>query len=85
MEPQRDLILIKADKPKETTSSGLYIQEDWKSLPPTGVVLAVGPLVKEVKVGDRVLFDRYGSVIVNKEDRMCKESHIMAKLDGQAE
>lgn len=78
--PQNDLVLIKVDPPKEKTASGLYIQEDWKALPPTGVVTAVGPEVVEIEVGDRVLFERYASVILNKEERLCKEDHILAKV-----
>lgn len=81
--PQADLVLIQADKPRDKTASGLYIQEDWKTLPPIGTVLAVGPKVTEVIVGDRVLFERYASVILEGDDRLCKESHILAKVtDG---
>jgi co-chaperonin GroES (HSP10) len=43
MKPTKDIILVEADKAAEKTASGFYIKEDWKSLPPTGTVLAVGP------------------------------------------
>lgn len=80
MQPTKDIILIKVDAPKEQTASGIFIKEDWKSLPPFGEVLAVGPDVTGVEVGDRVLFERYGSLVLNKEERLCKESHILAKV-----
>jgi chaperonin GroES len=80
--PTKDLVLIKADPPKEKTASGLYITEEWKSLPPTGVVLAIGPDVKDVKVGDNVLFERYASVILRDEERLCKENHILARIQN---
>lgn len=83
MTPTRDLVLIRADSAPEQTKSGLYIKEEWKSLPPTGEVLAVGPDVKDVTVGDRVVFDRYASVILEKDQRLCLESHILARLDNE--
>lgn len=76
-------MLIKADKPKDKTESGLLIQEDWKSLPPKGTVLAVGPLVTVVKPGDRVLFERYASIILEDEERLCKQSHLLAILRNE--
>lgn len=80
MKPARDLVLVQADKPKEQTASGLYIQEDWKTLPPTGVVVAIGNDVTSVKEGDRVVFERYGSVAYNKDQKLCKENQILGIL-----
>lgn len=72
-----DIVLIQADEQKTQTTSGLYIQEDWKTLPPTGTVLAVGNEVKEVKPGDRVIFERYGAVTYDKQQKLCKENQIL--------
>jgi chaperonin GroES len=81
MKPTRDIVLIKADQAKEKTASGIFIVEEWKTLPQTGEVLAVGTDVKAVKVGDRVLFERYASVILENDERLCKESHILATYE----
>lgn len=78
MQPLRDTLLIKADKARDKTASGLLIQEDWKTLPPLGTVLAVGPDVRWVAVGDRVMFERYGSIVLENNERLCKEAHLMA-------
>lgn len=78
----RDLVKIQADEAEKQTKSGLLVYERWETLPPTGTVLAVGPLVQEVEVGDRVLFERYGAVMPYGKDnpiRICKESGIFAK------
>lgn len=76
-----DRVLIEVEAPPEKTASGLLIQEDWKTLPPIGKILAVGPDVSTVKVGDKVIFERYASVILeDKTHRMCQESHILAKI-----
>ncbi len=78
MQPIRDIVLIQADEARTQTDSGLYVQEDWKSLPQQGKVLEVGPLVKTLKKGDKVLFNRYASIIIEKDKRFCKESQISA-------
>lgn len=75
--PKRDLVLIKADKAVEKKGT-FFIKEDWKSLPLQGKVLAIGPQVTNVNVGDRVLFGRYASVILENDERLCKASHIFA-------
>lgn len=82
----RDLVLIQADEAKKQTDSGLLIVETWETLPPLGTVLSVGPLVKDVKVGDRVLFERYGAIMPLGKDnpeRVCQESHIMAIITDE--
>lgn len=80
MKPLRDLILIKADTAETETGSGIIIVQEWKTLPLTGEVIAVGKLVKSCKKGDRVMFERYGSIVLDGDDRICKESHILAVL-----
>ncbi len=80
MQVVRDLVLIEADKPKDKTDSGFLIMEEWKSLPPTGTVLSVGSAVKDVKVGDRVLFSRYASHILEGDERLVQEKHIWGIL-----
>lgn len=80
--PLRDMILIEAEKPKNQTESGILISEDWKSLPPEGTVISVGPDVVGIKAGDRVMFNRYGSVILDKQLRICQQSHIYGVING---
>lgn len=77
MKPLRDLVLVKADKAKTQTESGFFLAENWKTLPLTGKVLAVGPDVTTVKKGDKIGFARYGSVILPDDERLCKEAHIL--------
>lgn len=79
--PLRDLVLIKADEAQKKTKSGILLKEDWKSLPPTGEVIAVGPWVDEFRAGDRVLFSRYGAVLLEDGLRLCQEGLIHATLD----
>jgi co-chaperonin GroES (HSP10) len=60
--PNHNLVLIKVDSVEEKTADGIYIQEEWKELPPTGVVLEVGDAVTFVQPGDRVFFERFSAI-----------------------
>lgn len=83
IKPYRDIVLIKAVKPKDRTDSGLYLSETWKTLPLEGTVISVGENVKQVKPGDSVLFMRYASVILDNDERLVKERHIFAGLHNE--
>ncbi|WP_165052939.1 MULTISPECIES: co-chaperone GroES [unclassified Adlercreutzia] len=79
LKPLGDRVIIRADEAETTTASGLYLATESKEKPQTGTVLAVGEgkLDKDgnrvevpVKVGDRVLYGKYGGteVTVDGED-----------------
>ena len=77
IQPTRDVVLIKADKPKGESESGILLAEEWKSLPLTGTVLAVGPDVTTTAPGDRVGFNRYASVTLEKDERLVSERQLL--------
>ena len=70
LKPTEDHIIVKADEQETQTKSGLYIPSTAsKERPQMGEVVAVGPgkmndegkrLAMEVKVGDKILFSKYG-------------------------
>lgn len=73
LKPLGDRVIIRADEAEVTTASGLYLATESKEKPQTGTVLAVGEgkLDKDgnkvevpVKVGDRVLYGKYGGTEV---------------------
>lgn len=77
-----DYVLIKVDE-YEKEVGGLYRAEQWRTLPPTGVVLAVGPQVTLVKEGDHVEFKRFAAIDSrNENERWCKEEHILEVING---
>lgn len=74
--PLEDRIIVKQAEPETQTASGLYIPEKNKEKPQQGEVLAVGPgrrddkgerIPMDVKVGDRILYSKYGGTEVNYE------------------
>ena len=77
LKPLGDRVIVKADEVEAQTASGLYLASETKEKPTTGTVIAVGEgkLDKDgnkvpvpVKVGDKVIFGKYGGTEVTHED-----------------
>lgn len=73
IKPLEDRIVIKQVEAERTTASGLVIPDTAKEKPQEGEVLAVGPgrvddkgnrIPMDVKVGDVVIYSRYGGTEV---------------------
>ncbi|MFC6237231.1 co-chaperone GroES [Longivirga aurantiaca] len=72
IKPLEDRILVKSIEAEQTTASGLVIPDTAKEKPQEGEVLAVGPgrfedgqrLPLDVKVGDKVIYSKYGGTEV---------------------
>ena len=94
IKPLADYVLIEPIKEEEKTKTGILLPETAeKERPEQGQVIAVGPgkknpkgdIIKpEVKVGDRVLFTKYGPNEIKVEDKeylITKEEDILAILE----
>ena len=77
--PNKNIVLVEVDKPKEQDDNGIFIQEEGKTQPPTGVVLEVGDGVTFVKPGDKVFFERYTAIQTPFAENIkaCKEESIL--------
>jgi chaperonin GroES len=74
LKPLDDRIVVKPNEAEERTASGLVIPDTAKEKPQQGSVLAVGPgkrsdttgelIPLDVKVGDTVLYSKYGGTEV---------------------
>ena len=72
IKPLEDRIVVQPLEAEQTTASGLVIPDTAKEKPQEGKVLAVGPgrfengerLPLDVKVGDVVLYSKYGGTEV---------------------
>ena len=87
--PLHDRVVVKRTEEEKKTAGGIIIPDTAKEKPIQGVILAVGkgaisdggkvqPL--EVKVGDNVLFSKYGGTDVKidgEELLIMRESDIM--------
>jgi len=91
LQPLADRVLVKPIQQEEKTKSGIYLPDTAKEKPQEGEVLAVGPgkmaddgkrIAMDLKVGDRVLYAKYGGteIKVDGEDLMIlRESDVLAK------
>jgi chaperonin GroES len=80
LKPLDDRIVVRPDEAETQTASGLVIPDTAKEKPQQGEVLAVGPgkraestgelIPTDIKVGDTVLYSKYGGteVTVDGED-----------------
>src|SRR5215813_14483912 len=72
IKPLEDRVLVRPLDAEQTTASGLVIPDTAKEKPQEGEVLAVGPgrfedgqrLPLDIKVGDKVVYSKYGGTEV---------------------
>jgi chaperonin GroES len=75
LEPLDDRVVVKPGEEEEMTVSGIVIPDTAKEKPQEGEVMAVGPgrfedgarVPMDVKVGDRILYSKYGGTEVKIE------------------
>jgi len=91
LKPLADRVLVKPIAREEVTKSGIVLPDTAKEKPQEGKVLAVGEgrlsedgkrIPLDVKVGDIVIFAKYGGTEVKIEDEeliILRESDILAK------
>src|SRR2546423_13721797 len=77
LQPLEDRIVVRPGESEETTASGMVIPDPAKEKPQQGEVLAVGPgrrseqtgqlIPMDVKVGDTVVYSKYGGTEITVE------------------
>ena len=83
LQPLGDYVVAQAEEAQTKTASGLYLPQNAAEKPKTAKVLAVGKLVKQVKIGDRIVYKSYSNtdVKVGSEDYiLVKEEDILATV-----
>ena len=86
IKPLADRVIVKpSDVAESKTSGGIIIPDTAKEKPQKGTVVAVGPGTTdekmEVKVGDKVLYSKYGGTEIEYEG---EKYLIMSESDIQA-
>jgi chaperonin GroES len=91
LEPLGDRVVVKPSTKEEVTKGGIVIPDTAKEKPQEGQVLAVGPgrmtedgkrIPLDVKVGDVVIYAKYGGTEIKEGDEeliILRESDILAK------
>ena len=68
LKPLKDRVVAVVEKPLEKTASGILLGEA-KEKPAYAVVESVGPEVKEVKKGDKVVYKEYSTTEIKVDDK----------------
>ncbi len=82
IKPLADRVVAKKEAATTKTASGILLGEA-KEKPNTAIVESVGPDVKSVKKGDRILYREYSTTDIKLDDveyLIVKEEDILATL-----
>ena len=91
LQPLADRVVVKPIAKEEKTKSGIYIPDTAKERPQEGEIIAVGPgrltddgkrIAMDLKVGDRVIYAKYGGSEIKIDDQelvIIRESDILAR------
>ena len=94
LQPLADRLVVKPIEREEVTKGGIVLPDTAKEKPQEGKVLAVGPgrlsedgkrIAMDVKVGDVVIYTKYGGTEIKIDDEelvILRESDILAKKSG---
>lgn len=90
LKPLGDRVVVKPSSAEEKTQGGIILPDTAQDKPQEGEIVAVGPgrlldngerVAPEVKVGDRVIYSRYGGTEVKVEGTeylIIRESDLLA-------
>ena len=93
LQPMADRVVVKPIEKEEKTKGGIFLPDTAKEKPQEGKVLAVGPgrlsddgkrVQMDIKVGDIVVYARYGGTEIKVEEEeliILRESDILARKD----
>jgi len=91
LQPLADRVVVKPIEREEVTKGGIVLPDTVKEKPQEGEVIAVGPgrlsedgkrIAMDVKVGDRIIYSKYGGTEITIDDEeliVLRESDILAK------
>lgn len=83
IKPLADRVVATREEAQTKTASGLYLPDNAKEKPVLAQVQAVGPDVKSIKKGDRILYKEYSTTeikIDGIEYLIVKEEDILATV-----
>jgi len=81
--PLADYVVAEAEAAQTKTASGIYLPDSAAEKPKIAKVVAVGKQVKDLKVGDKIIYKGYSTNDVkvdNKEYILVKEEDVLATV-----
>lgn len=83
IKPLADRVVAVREEAKTKTASGIYLPDTAKERPVLAIVEAVGPDVKGIKKGDRIIYKEYSTTelkIDGTEYLIVKEEDVLATV-----
>ena len=83
IKPLADRIVAVREKTEAKTVSGLYLPDGAREKPAYATVKAVGPKVKDIKTGDKVVYKEYSTTELKINDIeyvIVKEEDVLATV-----
>ncbi|MGH7782362.1 MAG: GroES family chaperonin [Candidatus Binatia bacterium] len=83
LNPLADWVVAEQEEAVTKTASGLYLPDKAAEKPKIAKVSKVGKNVKEIKVGDRIVYKSYSTTEVKVNDKdyiLVKEEDILATV-----
>ncbi len=83
IQPLADNVLAQQEEAETKTASGLFLPDSAKEKPKIAKVLAIGKDVKQLKVGDRIIYKSYSTTDIKMgadEYILIKEEDVLATV-----
>lgn len=83
IQPLADYVVAQPEEAQTKTASGLYLPDNAQEKPKVAKVVAVGAAVKQIKIGDRIIYKSYSTTEVKMgadEYLLIKEEDILATV-----
>ncbi len=83
IKPLADRVVAVREEVASKTASGLYLPDNAKEKPVIAKVEAIGPDVKSLKIGDRIVYKEYTTTdlkVGDKEYLIVKEEDVLATV-----
>jgi len=83
IKPLADYVVAEQEEAQTKTASGLYLPDNATEKPKVAKVLAVGKNVKNIKVGDRIVYKGYSTTEIKlggTEYILVKEEDVLATV-----
>lgn len=81
IKPLADRVVAVREEAKKQTASGIYLPDNAKEKPVLADVKAIGPDVKGIKIGDKIIYKEYSTTeltINGVEYLIVKEEDVLA-------
>lgn len=81
LKPLHDRVLVERIEAESKTVGGIIIPDNAKEKPVEGLVISIGNKVESLKVGDKVLFAKFGGSEIKFDGKnylIMKEADILA-------